>query len=93
MGSRIRHCVECPGCRTRYLVGFSPYRNGSYLVPVSPGSWEDWTLYCACGTPHISSRWSGRELREYSVSPVAHVRGYGAPEEVVAIRRTSAHWR
>jgi len=31
MTRRIRHCIECPKCRTRYLVGYSPYRNGSYL--------------------------------------------------------------
>jgi len=34
MGYRIRHCVECPKCLTRYLVACSPYRNGSYLVPL-----------------------------------------------------------
>ena len=37
MTPRIRHCVECPKCHTRYLVGFSPYRNGSYLMPLSGG--------------------------------------------------------
>ena len=85
MGARVRHCVECPKCLTRYLVGFSPYRNGSYLVPVARGAWEEWTLYCACGSPHHSSRWSGAELKQYAVSQGAHVRGYGAPEEIVAL--------
>lgn len=31
---RVRYCVECPKCRTRYLPSSSPYRNGSYLIPV-----------------------------------------------------------
>lgn len=92
MASRVRHCVECPRCLTRYLVGFSPYRNGSYLVPLAWESFEEWMLYCSCGSPHISSRWSGRELKEYEVSQVAHGRGYGAPGEIVAIQRSEARW-
>jgi hypothetical protein len=84
---RVRHCIECPRCLTRYIVGFSPYRNGSYLVPVGAGSWEEWTLYCSCGSPHSPSRWSGDELRPYEVAPTAHDRGYGPPGEIVALRR------
>ena len=87
MASRVRHCIECPKCLTRYLVGFSPYRNGSYLVPVAKDSYEEWMLYCSCGSPPISSRWHASELQEYEVSQVAHGRGYGAPEEIVVIRR------
>ena len=87
MGYRLRHCVECPRCCTRYLVGFSPYRNGSYLVPLSHGSWEAWTLYCACRSPHISSRWNSDELKTCEVSSSAHHRGYGPPDEVVALPR------
>jgi hypothetical protein len=34
---RVRHCVECPKCHTRYLPGFTPYRNGSYLIPLTKG--------------------------------------------------------
>jgi hypothetical protein len=71
----------------RYLVGFSPYRNGSYLIPMARGSWKEWTLYCSCGSPHSHSRWTWDELKAYEVSAPAHVRGYGAPDEIVAIRR------
>jgi len=75
---RVRHCVECPKCRTRYLIGFSPYHNGSYLVPVATGSMQEWILYCACGSPPNPSRWNWDELQPYEVCRGAHVRGYGA---------------
>ena len=87
MSGRVRHCVECPKCFTRYLIGFSPYRNGSYLVPDGGNAWEVWTLYCACRSPHAASRWSGDELKAYEVSHFAHLRGYGPPDEIVLIRR------
>jgi len=32
LSERIRHCVECPKCLTRHLIGFSPYGNRPYLV-------------------------------------------------------------
>jgi hypothetical protein len=83
MPLRIRHCVECPKCRTRYLVGFSPYPNGSRLVPLVEGVWEEWILYCSCGRPPISSRSIWTELKMYAVSNQAHGRGYGPPEEIV----------
>src|ERR1700722_13475459 len=38
MSFRIRHCVKCPKCHTWYLVGFSPYRNGAYLVRTGTSS-------------------------------------------------------
>jgi hypothetical protein len=44
---------------------------------------EEWTLYCTCGR---SSRWNWNELRLYFVSKPAHARGYGLPEEIVALR-------
>lgn len=80
--SRIRHCVECPKCHTRYLPGCSPYRNGSYLIPLVANGLSGWILYCACGTPHVSSQWSGRELKPYEVSVKSYRRGYGSPEEI-----------
>jgi|SRR5215472_12380797 len=89
MGARIRHCVECPRCLTRYLIGFSPYPNGSCLVPVVKGPSEEWTLYCSCGRPPVSSRWSWSELKVYAVSSPAHDRGYGRPEEIVPVDRRS----
>jgi hypothetical protein len=85
MKSRIRHCVECPKCRTRYLVGFSPYRNGSCLIPVAEGISQEWTLYCSCGRPPSSSRWAWGDLKMYTVSNQAHDRGYGPPEEIVPL--------
>ena len=85
MKLRVRHCVECPKCLTRYLVGFSPYRNGSTLMPVTAGFFEEWALYCSCGKPPAFSRWNWNELRMYAVSDQAHHRGYGQPDEIVAI--------
>ena len=87
MAWRVRHCVECPACLTRYLVGFSPYENGSYLVPAAVGSWKEWTLYCSCGWPHRPSRWHWDELRPYEVSKTAHLRGFGPPDEIIAVRQ------
>jgi len=72
-------------CRTRYLIGFSPYRNGSYLLPQLAGFAQDWTLYCSCGRPPVSSRWRSNELKIYAVSNQAHERGYGRPEEIVPV--------
>ena len=79
---RIRHCVEC---LTRYLLGFSPYPNGSYLVPLVEGLSEGWTLYCSCGSPPRPSRWNWTELKPYLVATQAYDRGYGLPEEIVAV--------
>jgi hypothetical protein len=91
MKPRIRHCAECPKCLTRYLVGFSPFRNGSYLMPLAAGFSEEWTLYCSCGTPPISSRWRGNELKMYAVSDQAHSFGYGPPEEIVRVGSKRQH--
>lgn len=77
---RVRHCIECPKCRTRYLPGLSPYANGSYLMPKAVSGW---ILYCSCGTPPASSRWEDDDLRRYVVSPKAHDRGYGTPDEIL----------
>ena len=89
MGFRVRHCVECPRCRTRYLVGFSPYENGSYLVPLSAGCWDEWVLHCSCGTPGFASRWNWNELKMYVVPGEAHRRGYGPAQEILCIRGDS----
>jgi hypothetical protein len=81
MPRRIRHCVECPKCHTRYLIGASPYANGSYLVSSLVDQGEALTLYCSCGRPALTNRWD--ELATYAVSRDAHGRGFGPPEEVV----------
>jgi hypothetical protein len=88
MNHRVRHCVECPQCRTRYLVGFSPYRNGSYLLPVVPKISVEWILYCACAELPVRSRWSGQELHPYAVSRPAYHRGYGSCDEIVLLKKS-----
>src|SRR5438477_11049260 len=67
MSPFLRHCVECPKCLTRYLIAFTPYRNGSYLARNDFGSSEEYILYCSCGRPPVSSRWKWSEVRRYSV--------------------------
>jgi len=81
----VRHCVECPQCRTRYLVAFNPYRNGSYLVPLVAGPGQEYILYCACARPPLSLRWKWGELKRYAVSKSAHNRGYGPEAEIVLL--------
>ena len=85
MARHIRNCVECPKCGTRYLIGFSPYGNGSYLVSCHNGELNDYLLYCSCGGSPMASRCG--ELKRYSVSKLAHDRGYGSAEEIVPTRR------
>ena len=90
MTIRIRHCVECPKCGTRYLVGFSPYGNGSYLMPVARMFWDEYSLYCTCKEPTVPSRWFMSEMKTCEVSREAHRRGYGSAEEIVAVSHESA---
>jgi hypothetical protein len=90
MSWRIRHCVECPRCLTRYLIGFSPYGNESYLVPNVCGLSEEYTLYCSCGGPSVTSRWIWGDVKTCAVSKVAYRRGYGTPEEVLTMRPSLA---
>ena len=68
MSYRIRHCISCPHCRTRYLIGFSPYANGSYLLSTSVGSLEEYTLYCSCRRFPVPSRWRDSEIKACEVS-------------------------
>lgn len=82
--SRVRHCVECPKCLTRYLIAFSPYNNGAYVVPTMYGSSEEYTLYCYCAGSHVVSRWRWSETMVCEVSKAAYERGYGTAEEMMA---------
>lgn len=82
MAPRLRRCIECPKCFTRYLVGFSPYANGSYLVSRVTESTEEYRLFCVCGRKTFSTPWNWRELKTYVISTPAYERGYGAPDEV-----------
>lgn len=86
---RVRHCVECPKCLTRYLPGSSPYGNGSYLMPLTENFSAGWMLYCSCSVPHASSQWGWSDLKPYDVSIKAHRRGYGSAAE---IRDVMAQW-
>jgi hypothetical protein len=90
MSWRIRHCVECPRCLTRYLIGFSPYGNRSYLVPNVCGSSEEYTLYCSCKGRSVASRWRWGDVKTCAVSKAAYKRGYGTPEEVLTMRPSAA---
>ena len=86
---RVRHCLECPKCRTRYLPGSSPYDNGSYLVPITEIASSGWILYCSCGFPAACSEWRWSELKPYEVCGPAYYRGYGSPDEVWDVTRDS----
>jgi len=85
--SRIRHCVECPKCLTRYLIPFSPYRNGSYLIRTAEGCSDEYALFCSCRKSTAASVWRWNEVKTCAVSNAAFERGYGTPEEIVAIRK------
>jgi hypothetical protein len=85
MRAHIRRCVECPKCHTRYLIGFSPYRNGSYLVPSAAHSSEEYTLYCSCCKPAALSQWEWSQMKAYSVARAAHDRGYGTGSEIILV--------
>jgi hypothetical protein len=75
--------VECPKCRTRYVVAAIRYRNGSHLTIHRQGCNEEYVLYCSCTRPATISRWSWRELGAYWVPGEAYTRGYGSPQEIV----------
>ena len=83
MSCRIRHCVSCPHCGNCYLIGFSPYANGSYVVSTSVGSFEEYALYCSCKRLPMPSRWKASEMKPCEVSDTAYRRGYGSPEEII----------
>lgn len=93
MSDRIRHCAQCPQCRTWYILGFSPYRNGAALVQAIPDSSEEYILYCSCVRPPFVSRWRWRDVQTCAVSPSAHHRGYGSADEIAITYRTRARRR
>ncbi len=93
MSVRIRHCLQCPKCLTRYLVSASPYGNGSYLVHTALHSVDEYVLYCACQTPAAISRFRSADLHRCEVTRAAHRRGFGTPEEIVALKdERSSSW-
>jgi len=84
---RVRHCVECPKCHTRYLPGSSPYRNGSYLIPLAKRFSSGCLLYCSCRNPPVCSQWKWTELKACEVSREAYRLGYGSTNEIWALSR------
>jgi hypothetical protein len=89
----VRHCVECSKCLTRYLIAFSPYRNGSYLWRQAPGSSDEYFLYCFCQQPPVFNNCKERDFRTCLVSKAAHARGYGTPAEIVVVEQVHAPTR
>ncbi len=83
MTYRIRHCVACPHCLTRYLIGRSPYANGSYVEGGRSGAIDEYLLYCSCQRFPVPIRWSEGEVRACIVSNSAQERGYGSREEIL----------
>jgi hypothetical protein len=83
MRSRVRHCIPCPHCRTRYLIGFSPYANGAYVVFTRVGCLEECLLYCPCRRFALPSRWGSSDIRTCKVSKSVYRRGFGSSEEVI----------
>jgi hypothetical protein len=66
----------------RYLIAFSPYGNGSCVVPTIFGCSDDYTLHCCCTRPSVVSFWKWSEMKICEVSKRAHDRGYGTVDEI-----------
>lgn len=82
--SRVRHCLECPRCRLRYLISLAPYENGSYVVSAVNGSSEEYLLFCSpC---RLGSRRSTPEVMLCEVSEPAYRRGFGTEKEIWWLR-------
>lgn len=83
--SRIRHCLECPWCRLRYVISLSPYGNGAYIVAAVNGRAEEYILYCACRRGGVL--WNRRDVLICDVSKGAYERGYGTGDEIFSLER------
>lgn len=90
MPRRVRHCVECPRCHTCYLIAFSPYSNGSYLVRMT-SDFEEYTLYCLCDGGHKANVCRCPEVKACKVAKPTYERGYGSRDEVHRISSRSHH--
>ncbi len=92
MSLRIRQCVECPKCHTCYLIAFSPYGNGSYLVRAGAGA-KEYILYCFCeeGTVPNRERWA--DVKPCAITKAVHDRGYGTLDEVSIRKASVSSWR
>jgi hypothetical protein len=84
----IGTCVECPKCRTLYIIGANPYGNGSFISSCPTGDPDLRRLYCSCTGPFGYFPFKLSQLRTYAVSEPAHVRGYGSGDEMVPLGDT-----
>ena len=86
MSSRIRSCVECPNCHTRYLIGFSSHSNGSYIVSHPQRAAVMHRLYSTCSNSPSPYAFKFSKLKMYDISDWADRHACGSPEEIVLVR-------
>jgi len=89
---RIRHCVECPKCFTRYLISLSPYSNGAYVLSAKSGCGDECILFCSCKKGSGAVRWKWSEVMTCRVSREAFERGYGDATEIMRVREDDPPW-
>lgn len=82
---RVRQCVECPRCRTRYVISRNPYNNGSYVIPAVKGSCDEYLLYCSCSGRSVSCRSESSEVILCYVPRADYERGYGRAREITPV--------
>jgi hypothetical protein len=85
--SRIRHCLECNRCGTRYLISRSPYGNGAWITFTANRIGEGYVLHCSCRG--IAMPRNDSEVLICEVSKVAYERGFGTEKEIVPIAKES----
>ena len=83
--SRVRHCIECPKCLTRFVISRTPYDNGAYVIPTIEGSGDEYILYCSCNSRTVPCRWKSSEVMLCSVLKAAYQRGYGTAREIIPV--------
>ena len=86
--SRVRHCIECPKCLTRYVVSRTPYANGAYVIPAVEGSRDEYILYCSCDSRSVRCLWKSSEVMLCHVMTAAYDRGYGTAREITPVDPT-----
>jgi len=89
---RIRHCLECPKCFTRYVISLSPYRNGAHVLSTLNQHGDEYILFCSCGKSSSPTRWKRMEVMLCRVSKEAFERGYGSAADVVRMHEEDGPW-
>ena len=85
MSRHICRCVTCPSCHTRYLLRSTPYANAASIT--SEASAVDlFTLRCSCGYSYVFTL---SQLRTYTLTESAYLRGYGSTHEIVPQARAA----